>query len=442
MQKPSQLSRVTGMDDLFEAELATWRHVEAVARETLQAFGFGEIRTPIVEETALFVRGVGEGTDIVHKEMFAFDDKGDKEGSTVGICLRPENTAGVVRAMLEHGKLFADAYEQVFYIGPMFRRERPQAGRRRQFHQLGCEAFGFSEAAMDVAVISAVQVLLERLGLGPHVQLLINTLGDAADRAAYSTALVAYFSAHKDKLSADSQRRLVENPLRILDSKDPGDRALITDAPKPISAIGDDARAHFDAVCHGLDRAGVAYVKDDALVRGLDYYTRTVFEFVGTAGLGAQATVAAGGRYDGLVETLGGRHTPAVGFAGGIERLVMMMTALGLGVQAPGPAIYLIGADDGGRDSVEVLAMALRREGIAVGVDVRGRSVKAQMKSADKSGARLSAVIGSGETASGTVKVKTMATGDVHETPLTAQALAALCRGASGTKETLEPVLV
>ncbi len=428
MAKAAQLSRVTGMDDLFEAELATWRHLETVARETFAAFGFGEIRTPILEETALFVRGVGEGTDIVHKEMFAFDDKGDKEGSTVGVCLRPENTAGVVRAMLEHGKLFADAYEQVFYIGPMFRRERPQAGRRRQFHQLGCEAFGFAEPGMDVAVISAVHVLLTRLGLGPHVKLLINSLGDAADRAAYTTSLVAYFEGVKDKLSADSQRRLQENPLRILDSKDDGDRALITDAPKPISALSADARAHFDAVCAGLDRAGIAYERDDALVRGLDYYTRTVFEFVGTTGLGAQSTVAAGGRYDGLVETLGGRPTPAVGFAGGIERLVMMMTALGLNKAPATPAIFLIGADDEGRAAVEALAMKLRLEGVAVAADVRGRSVKAQMKAADKSGARLSAVIGGGEVASGTVKVKTMATGDVSDSPLNASALLALCR--------------
>jgi len=428
MAKNGLLSRVTGMDDLFEAELSTWRHLEAIAHETFQAFGFGEIRTPILEETALFVRGVGEGTDIVSKEMFAFDDRGDKDGASTSVVLRPENTAGVVRAMLEHGKLFADAYEQVYYIGPMFRRERPQAGRRRQFHQLGCEAFGTAEPGMDVTVIALVHTILTRLGLAGHVKLHINTLGDPADRAVYTTALVDYFQAHEVRLSEDSRRRLRENPLRILDSKDEGDRALVKDAPKPLQHLSAQARAHFDDVKAGLDRLGIAYVVDDALVRGLDYYTRTVFEFIGEVGVGAQATVAAGGRYDGLVETLGGRPTPAVGFAGGIERLVLMMNAVGA-ARAPGrPAIYLIGADDGGRARVEQLAQALRLRGIAVGADVRGRSVKAQMKAADRADARLSAVIGSGEIAAGSVKVKTMATGDVSDVSLDADAIAALCR--------------
>lgn len=428
MAKSGLLTRVTGMDDLFEDDLATWRHLERVAHETFHAFGFGEIRTPVLEETALFVRGVGEGTDIVSKEMFAFDDRGDKDGASTSVCLRPENTAGVVRAMLEHGKLFADAFEQVYYVGPMFRRERPQAGRRRQFHQLGCEAFGFAEPGMDVAVIACVHTILKRLGLAGHVTLHLNTLGDAADRAIYTEALVAYFKAHEVKLSEDSRRRLHENPLRILDSKDPGDQALVVDAPKPVQHLSAQARTHFDDVKAGLDRLGIPYVLDDALVRGLDYYTRTVFEFVGEVGLGAQSTVAAGGRYDGLVETLGGRPTPAVGFAGGLERLVLMMKAVGSARTPTGPALYLIGADDDGRARVEQLVHALRAEGIAVGADVRGRSVKAQMKSADRSGARLSAVIGAGELTAGTVKVKTMATADVMDVALDATALAALCR--------------
>jgi histidyl-tRNA synthetase len=428
MAKNGLLSRVTGMDDLFEAELATWRHLERIAHETFQAFGFGEIRTPILEERALFVRGVGEGTDIVSKEMFAFEDRGDKDGASTHVVLRPENTAGVVRAMLEHGKLFADAYEQVYYLGPMFRRERPQAGRRRQFHQLGCEAFGTAEPGMDVTVIALVHTLLTRLGLSGHVTLHLNTLGDPADRTVYTAALVDYFTAHEARLSDDSRRRLHENPLRILDSKDEGDRVLVKDAPKPLQHLSARARSHFDDVKAGLDRLGIAYVVDDALVRGLDYYTRTVFEFVGEVGVGAQATVAAGGRYDGLVETLGGRPTPAVGFAGGIERLVMMMNALGTAAAPGRPALYLIGADDAGRARVEQLAQALRLQGIAVGADVRGRSVKAQMKAADRADARLSAVIGSGEVAAGTVKVKTMATGDVSEVALDAAALAALCR--------------
>jgi len=420
-----ELQRVKGMDDLFEADLTTWRHVEGVARATFAAFGFGEIRTPVVEETAVFVRGVGASSDIVHKEMFAFDASFD-DGEASSVCLRPENTAGVVRAMIEHGKLFADAYEQVFYIGPMFRRERPQAGRRRQFHQIGCESFGFAEAGMDVSVIACVHAILSRLGLASSTKLLINSLGDPADRAGYTRDLVAYFSVHESKLSEDSVRRLKENPLRILDSKDPGDRALIADAPKPLASLGAEARAHFDAVKAGLDRLGIAYVVDESLVRGLDYYTRTVFEFVGTQGLGAQSTVAAGGRYDGLVETLGGRHTPAVGFAAGIERLVLMLEAAGLKQGPTVPAIALIGADDAGRAEVERLAHGLRLAGVAVYADVRGRSVKAQMKSADKVAARLCAVIGSGEVGGRTVQVKTMATGAVTPCALDVNALGAL----------------
>lgn len=412
-----QLRAVKGMDDLFESELAIWRHIEQVARETFLAYGFGEIRTPIVEETALFVRGVGEGTDIVGKEMFTFEDARDGE-KTTGLVLRPENTAGVVRAMLEHGKLFADAYEQVFYIGPMFRREQPQAGRRRQFSQIGCEAFGTKEAEMDVAVIAAVATILQRLGLLSSTKLLLNSLGDAAERQQYTAALVAYFSAHEGRLSDDSKRRLKQNPLRILDSKDPADQSIAQAAPKPVEFLSAAARAHFDAVIAGLSRLGIAFTLDPQLVRGLDYYTRTVFEFVGEAGLGAQSTVAAGGRYDGLVETLGGRPTPAVGFAGGIERLVLMVKALQTAPPLRLPDIALIGADEAGRAECERFAYQLRGEGFRVVADVRGRSVTAQMKSANKSGARLSATVGSSEIAARTVKVKTMATGDVSEVAL------------------------
>jgi histidyl-tRNA synthetase len=427
-----QLRAVKGMDDLFETDLSLWRHVESVARETFLAYGFGEIRTPILEETAVFVRGVGEGTDIVHKEMFTFDDgarPGEKDAKTTNVCLRPENTAGVVRAMLEHGKLFADAYEQVFYIGPMFRREQPQAGRRRQFHQIGCEAFGTAEPGMDVAVIACVQTVLERLGLSSSTKLLVNSLGDPDERRTYTDALVAYFTAHESKLSDDSRRRLKENPLRILDSKDDGDRALARDAPRPVDFLSPTARAHFDGVTAGLSRLGIPFSLDPLLVRGLDYYTRTVFEFVGEVGLGAQSTVAAGGRYDGLVQTLGGRATPAVGFAGGIERLVLMMKAVATpGEHATRPELALIGADDAGRTRCEQLAFALRRRGIRVVVDVRGRGVKAQMKSADKSGAPLSLVVGSNELAAGRAQLKKMGTGDVFDVALEDAALAAAAR--------------
>jgi histidyl-tRNA synthetase len=428
-----QLRAVKGMDDLFESDLALWRHVEQVARETFLAYGFGEIRTPILEETAVFVRGVGEGTDIVHKEMFTFDDggrPGDPDARVTPVCLRPENTAGVVRAMLEHGKLFADAYEQVFYVGPMFRREQPQAGRRRQFHQIGCEAFGTAEPGMDVAVIACVQTILDRLGLASSTKLLVNSLGDPSERRSYTDALVAYFTAHENRLSDDSRRRLKENPLRILDSKDAGDRALAQDAPRSVDFLSAAARTHFDAVGAALDRLGIRWSLDPFLVRGLDYYTRTVFEFVGETGLGAQSTVAAGGRYDGLVETLGGRPTPAVGFAGGLERLVLMMKATGAPSHTVVPDVALVGADDAGRARCEQLAFALRRQGLRVVVDVRGRGVKAQMKSADKSGARWSFVLGSAEIDSGRVRVKNMATGDVLECILASEDLAALVRPA------------
>jgi histidyl-tRNA synthetase len=429
-----QLRAVKGMDDLFEQELASWRQIEEVAKETFLAYGFGEIRTPILEETALFVRGVGEGTDIVHKEMFSFEDGVGAEDSRTGeprvtqVCLRPENTAGVVRALIEHGKLFADAYEQVFYIGPMFRREQPQAGRRRQFHQLGCEALGTAEPGMDVTVMAMVQTILDRVGVANATTLRINSLGDPSERRTYTEALVDYFRAHEARLSDDSRRRLRENPLRILDSKDPGDRTVAQDAPRALDYLSPAARDHFDGVVAGLKRLHIAHVVDPFLVRGLDYYTRTVFEFVGEVGLGAQSTVAAGGRYDGLVQTLGGRATPAVGFAAGIERLVLMKKALGRGEGPPAVEVALIGADDEGRARCEALAYGLRRRGFRVLLDVRGRGVKAQVKAADRSGARFCLVIGSQELAAGRAMLKTMATGAVSEQSLELDALAAAIR--------------
>ncbi|MDP2343347.1 MAG: histidine--tRNA ligase [Deltaproteobacteria bacterium] len=415
-----QLRAVKGMDDLFEAELALWRHVEQVARETFLAYGFGEIRTPILEETALFVRGVGEGTDIVGKEMFSFEDGGG------AVCLRPENTAGVVRAMLEGGKLGADTFNQVFYVGPMFRRERPQAGRRRQFHQIGCEAFGYAEPGMDITVIALIHTILKKLGLASSTKLLLNTLGDPAERAGYTAALVDYFGKHQDRLSDDSKRRLQQNPLRIFDSKDRNDQQLAVDAPKPKDFLSEGAKAHFDDVAAGLSRLGIPFSIDPTLVRGLDYYTRTVFEFVGEAGLGAQSTVCAGGRYDGLVETLGGRATPAVGFAGGIERLVLMIKAVGSAPVVDAPDFALVSLDEPGRLECERLAYQLREAGVRVVVDVRNRPERAQRKSADKSGAQLSITIGTGDIAARTVKVKTMATGDVSGVALDAASLIGL----------------
>lgn len=415
-----------GMNDLFEDELVTWRHLERTVREVFLSYGFGEVRTPVVEEAELFVRGVGEGTDIVGKEMFIFPDRDPRAPKQ--LCLRPENTAGVVRAMIENGKIVADAYWKVFYLGPQFRNERPQAGRYRQFHQLGCEVLGYAEPAADIEVIASAHAILTRLGI-TDVALHISSIGDAADRPRYKEALLAYLQPHEAALSDDSKRRLRVNPLRILDSKDEADRRICADAPKPLDFLSDEARAHFDAVKAGLERLGIPYRVDPLLVRGLDYYTRTVFELIGTHGLGAQSTVIAGGRYDGLVAELGGRPTPAVGYAGGVERLVLVMRALGLTAPAPTPALMVIGADDAGHARCAELAFALRRDGLAVEVDLRGRSVKAQMRHADRAGARFTAVVGSSEIERGTVSVKNMAAGSVESIPLTAEALARACRG-------------
>lgn len=415
-----------GMNDLFEEELAGWRHLERTVREVFLAYGFGEIRTPIVEEAELFVRGVGEATDIVGKEMFIFPDRDQR--SPKQLCLRPENTAGVVRAMIENGKIVADAYWKVFYLGPQFRNERPQAGRYRQFHQLGCEVLGYAEPAADVEVMATAHTLLSRLGI-TDVTLHLSSIGDAADRPRYREALLAFLRPHEASLSEDSKRRLQANPLRILDSKDEGDRRICAEAPKPIDFLSDEARAHFEAVRAGLERLGIAYRVDPLLVRGLDYYTRTVFELVGSHGLGAQSTVIAGGRYDGLVAELGGRPTPAVGYAGGVERLLLVMRALGLSAPAQSPGLMLIGADAAGHARAAELAFALRNGGVGVEVDLRGRSVKAQMRHADRSGARFTAVVGSSEIERGTVALKNMAAGSVTTVPLTADELARVVRG-------------
>jgi histidyl-tRNA synthetase len=421
------IKNLKGMPDLFEEDLATWRQLESVVRETFLAFGYGEIRTPLVEETALFVRGVGEGTDIVTKEMYAFEDK-DRHATNV--CLRPENTAGVVRAMVQHGKLMADAEEKVFYLGSMFRRENVQAGRQRQFNQIGAEAFGIASPSLDVESMALVHVLLERLGIG-NVTLLVNSLGDAADRPRFTEALRAYFEPHKASLCIDCQRRLETNPLRVLDCKVESDKKLAAGAPRTLDHLGDESKKHFDDVIEGLTKLGLPFEIDTHLVRGLDYYTRTVFEAVAREGLGAQSTVCAGGRYDNLVAQLGGRPTPAVGFAGGIERLVMLMKAANKSAPPMCPTLTLVGADDDGRREAHRLALALRREGVSVDVDHRSRSVKAMMKRADRSGARFALVLGSREIQEQRGDLKAMATGVVVPVALEPAALLAAVRAPS-----------
>jgi histidyl-tRNA synthetase len=416
---------VKGMHDLFEDELATWRHVEDTARDVFLRFGYGEVRTPALEETQLFVRGVGEATDIVEKEMYAFADK-DKDATS--LALRPENTAGVVRAMIQAGKLHADAEARLFYLGPMFRRERPAKGRYRQFHQLGVEVFGLEGASIDVEVMALLHTLLEELGL-PSVTLSLNTLGGPDDRARHKEALKAYFTPHTEALCADCQRRLETNVLRILDCKVPEDKALAAGAPHTLDHLSDEATAHFAAVRAGLQALGVPFRTDPTLVRGLDYYTGTVFEALAETGLGAQNAVAGGGRYDLLVQELGGRPTPAIGFAAGIERLVMLLGEAGKTKAPAVPELMLIGADEAGRAEAHRIAHALRRQGLRVEVDHRGRSVKAQMKRADRSGSQAVVVLGARELEAGAADLKHMATGHVQAVALApAELFAALRR--------------
>jgi histidyl-tRNA synthetase len=344
--------------------------------------------------------------------MYAFRDRdGKREGKM--ICLRPENTAGVVRALLEQGKVIPDAEIKTFYVGPMFRRERPQKGRYRQFHQLGVEVLGLKEPQADVEVMAMLAAFLEELGL-KGVRLVINSLGAGAERQHFSALLRAFFSGHESALCSDCIRRLEKNPLRILDCKVPTCKVIAADAPTTLDALGPESRAHFEAVKEGLEGLKVPFEVNPRLVRGLDYYTRTVFEALADSGLGAQNAVAAGGRYDGLVSELGGKSTPAVGFAAGIERLVLLLEDAGKLQERVGPDLALVGADDVGRATTFSLGHELRRVGISVEMDLRDRSVKSQMRRAGKAGAGAVLVIGSQEVEKGEADLKILATGDVQ----------------------------
>ena len=419
MGKNDILRSIKGMRDLYEEELATWRHIERVSADVFQRYGYGEIRTPSLEVTQLFVRGVGEGTDIVEKEMYAFNDKDKKSTS---LCLRPENTAGVVRALLQAGKLHTDSSERVFYQGPMFRRERPAKGRYRQFHQLGAEVFGLSAASVDIEMLSMLHTLLTELGLD-DVSVKINSLGDKEDRPKFSQALKEYFEPHREALCSDCQRRLETNVLRILDCKVPADKALAENAPRTIDHLGDESRKHYEQVCEGLEALNIKSEQDPRLVRGLDYYTRTVFEAQASAGLGAQNAVAGGGRYDNLVESLGGKPVPAMGFAAGIERLFMLIEEAKKTIEVSAPQLMLVGVDDQGRTCAHRLAHELRALGLRVEVDHRGRSMKAQMKRADKSKAHSVLVIGENELQRGQAEVRELRAKKSAEVKLEANAL-------------------
>jgi histidyl-tRNA synthetase len=407
------------MNDVLPAETSRWQEVERVARQVFALYGYREIRTPVVEPAALFARGVGELTDIVTKEMYVFEDKGEDL-----LALRPEGTAGVVRSFIEHGA-YVEGPQKWFYGGPMFRRERPQKGRYRQFHQIGCEAFGIAEPALDVEQIAMVSDLFGRLGV--QTELRVNSVGDGNCRPAYLEELRGYLTANRDALCGDCKDRTERNPLRVLDCKVESCQPVLQKAPSLQDKLCPDCRAHFDAVRVGLDALGVAYRVDARLVRGLDYYVRTAFEFSSDA-LGSQSAVAGGGRYDKLVETLGGPPTPGIGFALGEERLVMILQELEKSgrrpaMTPPGPEVFLVSADPKGAAEALRICSQLRKAGIACDFDPRGGKLKTQFKQAERVGARQALVLGDAEVTSRQAKLKDMATR--AETPVSLDELVA-----------------
>lgn len=394
-----------GTKDVFPADSYKWQYVESMARDVARLFNLKEIRTPVFEHTELFQRGVGDTSDIVTKEMYTFKDKGDRS-----ITLKPEGTAGVGRSFVENSMGNGVLPAKMYYITPAFRYERPQAGRLREFHQFGVEIFGSKSAQTDAEAILMADTLLKRLGL--NVKLYINSIGCPTCRAAFNKALKDFFAPKLDELCYDCKSRFEKNPLRLLDCKEENCKKINANAPSILEYLCDECRAHFEAVRECLESAGVAYEIDPRIVRGLDYYTRTVFEFVSTS-IGAQGTVCGGGRYDGLIEELGGNPTPAVGFAAGIERLLIVMEQTGVKIPcADAPTVYIAGMDSDCRKKAFALATELRRAGILAEIDHLERSVKAQFKYADKIGAKYVAVIGGNELSEGRTNIKCMATGE------------------------------
>jgi len=407
------LKAIKGMNDILPGSIprkdklpdsALWHWFETTVRSVLSRYGYQYILTPIVEPTALFVRGLGEVTDIVEKEMYSWRDEMNGDLLT----LRPEATAGIVRAMVEHNALYNGPL-RLWTLGAMFRHERPQKGRYRQFHQLDVEALGFAGPDVDAELILMVRRLWQELGLveGQHVRLELNSLGQPSERAAHRAALIAYFQDHASQLDEDARRRLHSNPLRILDTKNPAMQALVEGAPRLMDFLGEESLAHFDAVRAILDAAGLAYRVNTRLVRGMDYYNLTVFEWV-TDQLGSQGTVCGGGRYDGLIEQLGGKSAPAVGFGLGIERLLLLIQELGLPVPGGAPDAYAVIADPSALPQALPVLETLRAHGVAVQMHAGGGGMKAQFKKADGSGARFALIFGGDELARGMVAVKAL----------------------------------
>ncbi|MCQ2029298.1 histidine--tRNA ligase [Stutzerimonas zhaodongensis] len=398
------LQAIRGMNDILPAQTPVWRYLETIFAQLLDSYGYSEIRLPILEFTDLFARGIGEGTDVVDKEMYTFLDRNEES-----LTLRPEGTAGCVRAVLEHGMTGGGQVQKLWYAGPMFRYEKPQKGRYRQFHQIGVEVFNQPGPDIDAELIVLTARLWKKLGMSDAVTLQLNSLGSSEARATYRDALVSYLQQHFDQLDEDSQRRLTTNPLRILDSKNAQTQSLLADAPTLHDYLDDESRAHFDGLKRRLDAAGIAFEINPKLVRGLDYYGRTVFEWV-TDKLGSQGTVCAGGRYDGLVSQFGGKPTPGVGFAMGIERLVLLMETLELVPEELNLPAHAFICAFGEAAELAALGLAERLRdalpGLRLLVNAGGGSFKSQFKKADKSGALFALILGDDELAGRVVGCK------------------------------------
>lgn len=394
-----KVSALRGMNDALPGVGARWEQLEAIVRDWLAGYGYRNLRTPVLEYTRLFTRGIGEVTDIVEKEMYTFTDALNGDSLT----LRPEMTAGMVRATIEHNLLY-DRPQRVYAMGPVFRHERPQRGRYRQFHQIDVEALGFAGPDVDAELIVMLGRLWQRMGL-TDVRLELNSLGQAEERAAHRAALITYLESHKDVLDEDGLRRMYSNPLRVLDTKNPAMQAMADAAPRLFDFLGDESRAHFDGVCKRLDDAGIGYRLNPRLVRGLDYYNLTVFEWV-TDRIGAQGTVCGGGRYDGLIALLGGKPNPAVGFAIGMERLLELWEQAGEREAEPECEVYIVHQGEDAQRLAAKVGERLRDVGLSVIVHAGSGSFKAQFKRADTSGARVAVILGADEVASDTASVK------------------------------------
>lgn len=396
-----------GTRDILPTETTLWQWVESTARDWLHRSAYREVRPPLIEQTHLFERGIGEATDVVGKEMYTFEDRGGRS-----ITLRPEITAGLVRAVTQHKLVAQGSVQRLWHVGPAFRYERPQAGRQRQFHQLDVELIGCGTPRADAEVIAVATDLLQTLGL-KSLTLDLNSVGSGGDRQRYRQALIDFLSPHKADLDADSQDRLHRNPLRVLDSKDERTQSIVQDAPSLVDFLSDDSRKHFEQVQRYLSDLGIAYQLNPRLVRGLDYYTHTAFE-IQSADLGAQATVCGGGRYDGLIAQLGGPDTPAIGWAIGLERLTLLLKQLAVEPSAP-MDVYVVSRGEAAEGTALKLSQGLRQAGLAVEMDLSGSAFGKQFKRADRSGALICLILGEAEAEQGTVQLKWLNTGEQQE---------------------------